>query len=294
MWLLNPRSSILRCTRKSPLNLLSYFKSNSYRYKKWEWQLTAESLERQAAFFHKVLHGRDVIQAKSVDFWPPVRLHVTEKHYAGSWRSENEFPIARTERRKFFLGQDGKLVNTSLSGQASATYDAKKGTTSWKMVFTEPTEITGTCRLHLIFSASASDADLFVTLQKLDRQGNIVHFPYHTFIDDGHVAWGWLRASKRKLAPRGLGDEVRHTHLEEDIQPLVPEQKVELDISIQPSATLFRAGEALVVAVQGHDFNEYSPQCQVPRAGTGCNDGQHSIFLEGSYLESPIVPYKFA
>lgn len=73
-----------------------------------------------------------------------------------------------------------------------------------------------------------------------------------------------------------------------------PNEKVELDISIQPSATLFRTGETLVVVVQGHDFNEYGPHCQIPRAGTGLNHGQHTIFPNDSYLELPATPYKFA
>lgn len=268
--------------------------ANSYR--NWEWQLTAESLERQAAFFNKVLHGPDAKLAQSVDFWPPVRLHVTDKHHAGSWRSENEFPLARAQRKKFYLGLDNKLTDTSVTEtDQTVTYDAKTGSVAWQTTFTKPTEITGTSRLHLSFSiSSGSDADIFVTLQKFDCDGNLVVFPYHTFINDGHVAWGWLEVSKRKLSTQSYGDEVFHTFLEEDAQPLRPGEKVELDIGIQPTATLFRRGEILRVVVQGRDFNVYSADCKVPRAGTGCNQGEHTIHLESSYLEVPIIPYKFS
>ena len=229
-----------------------------------------------------------------MDFWAPVRLHVTEKHYAGSWRSENEFPIARTQRTKFYLGQEDQLLPDSVSGSDSVVYDAKTGSVAWQKVFTSPTEITGTSRLHLTLSiSSGSDADLFVTLQKLDRDGNAVLFPYHSFINDGYVAWGWLEASKRKLAEHPFGDEVAHTFLEKDAQPLTPGEKVQLDIGIQPTATLFRKGEAIRLVVQGRDFNEYGPYSQISRAGTGCNEGQHKIFLDGSYVELPIIPYKF-
>lgn len=230
-----------------------------------------------------------------MEFWPPVRLHVTDKHYSGSWRSENEFPIARTQRTKLFLSPDNQLTDKSVAGNDSVTYDAKTGSVAWQKSFSSPTEITGTARLHLNLSISeGSDADLFVTLQKLDRDGNMVHFPYHSFINDGYVAWGWLKASKRKLAETAYSDEVAHTHLEKDVQPLQPGEKVQLDISIQPSATLFRTGETLRVVVQGRDFNEYGPHCQIPRAGTGCNQGKHTIHLQDSYVDVPVVPNKYA
>ncbi|KAJ5897391.1 hypothetical protein N7504_007679 [Penicillium tannophilum] len=264
-------------------------------YLKWEWQLTAESQERQLAFFNKVLNGPDQKSAGAVDYWPPVRLHVTDKHYSGSWRSENEFPIARTQRTKFFLGSDENLLKDSLVGSDSATYDSKTGSVAWQHTFDKPTEITGSSLLHLSLSISeGSDADLFVTLQKINRDGEIVKFPYHSFVNDGHVAWGWLRASKRKRANNPYGDEVMHTFLEKDLQPLEPGEKVEVDINLQQTGTLFRKGETIRVVVQGRDFNEYSPNCQVPRAGTGCNVGQHTIFMEGSFVELPIVPFKYA
>ncbi|GES63748.1 CocE/NonD family hydrolase [Aspergillus terreus] len=266
-------------------------------YRKWEWQLTMESLERQLAFFNAYLNGPDGHSAASVQFWPRVRLNVTEKHNAGTWRSENEFPIARTVRAKYYLGAGGQLASapfpTSNATPASVSYVANKGSVFWQIKFSEPTEITGTCRLHLKLATTSTDADIFVTLQKLDRDGNIVYFPYHTFINDGHVAWGWLRASKRKLAPKlsTLGDEVDHTYLEADAEFLQPGVPVGMDIGIQPSSTLFRTGESLRLVVQGRDFGDYSPDCDIPRAGSGINGVEtHSVFLDESYLEVPLVP----
>lgn len=142
-------------------------------------------------------------------------------------------------------------------------------------------------------SSSAGDADIFVTLQKLNRNGDIVFSPYHTFINDGHVAWGWLRASKRKSSQPvfACGDEVDHSYLEEDAQLLEPNVLVEMDVGIQPTATLFRKGETLRVVVQGHDFGKYGAECQVLRAGAGVNgDEKHTIFLEQSFLEVPVIP----
>ncbi|KAH7215507.1 Alpha/Beta hydrolase protein [Fusarium oxysporum] len=270
-------------------------------FRKWEWQLTDESLERQLSFFSRFLDGPDRHRADMVKYWPRVRLNVTEKHNAGTWRSENEYPIARTIRTKFHLGSNKKLSSASLPTSSdpnsiSVSYIANSGSVFWEKTFSAPTEITGTSRLHLKLSTAAGDADVFVTLQKLDRDGNLVLFPYHTFINDGHVAWGWLRASNRKLASKEctVGDEVDHTYLEEDAEMLQDGVPVEMDVGIQPSATLFRAGETLRVVVQGHDFGEYGPTCQVPRAGSGINnDESHCIFLHDSYLEVPVIPSRW-
>jgi predicted acyl esterase len=265
------------------------------RYKKWEWQLTHESLDRQAAFFNKVLHGPSAQDAASTDFWPRVRLHVTEKFYAGSWRNESTYPLARTVRTRYNLTADGGLESTNSAQEPHvAQFHAHNGSLTYTIKFPKPTEVTGSSRLHLLFAVDgeATDADIFVTLQKRDIEGNIVYFPYHTFVNEGHVAWGWLRASRRTLSERAFGDEIAHTHLAKDAQLLVPNKAVHLDINIQPTATHFRTGESLVLVIQGRDFGEFGPQCQVPRAGTGINEAvTHSVLLEGSFLELPIIPH---
>ena len=198
-------------------------------YRKWEWQLTPESLERQAAFYHSILGGPDTRAARSVEFWPKVRLHVTEKHYAGSWRGEDAYPLPSTVRTKYFLTEAGTLSNDSARSdklQGAVSYNAVTGSLSWKVTFDKPTEITGSAKLHLDFSVSEGNgASIFVTLQKLDRDGRVVEFPYHSFINDGHVAYGWLQASKRARDPHSWGDEVAHTFLEKDVSFLVPNSR---------------------------------------------------------------------
>jgi uncharacterized protein len=220
---------------------------------------------------------------------------VTEKHYAGSWRIEDSWPLPKTVRTRFDLGEDGSLLPRSPSSptrSGSIQYDAHTGSASWTMKFHQPTEITGSAHLHLNFSISTgSDADIFVTLQKLDRDDNVVHFPFHTFINDGHVAYGWLRASNRKVVPSRIGDEIAHTYRKEDSKALTPNEAVEVDVNIQPSATMFRKGESLVLVVQGRDFGEYGAMSQIPRAGPGINlPGTHTVYLNECWLEVPVIP----
>ncbi len=222
-----------------------------------------------------------------------MRFHVIESHYAGSWRDEENWPLPGTVRTKYHLGNTGSLLSQPISGDESVQYEGASGGTSWKITFPERTEITGSCKLHLNFAVGegATDADVFVTVQKLDRDGNAVLFPFHTFVHEGQVAYGWLRASKRTLDHHPVEDEVAHTFTENDARALEPNKFVELDINIQPSATLFRKNESLVLAVQGHDFGTWSEQCQLPRGGAGLNtQASHIIALKGSFLEVPIIP----
>ena len=86
----------------------------------------------------------------------------------------------------------------------------------------------------------ADDLDVFVALQKLDRYGDPVGFPFYAVFEDGPVALGWIRASHREL------DEGRST----PCQPVLAHQRelkprrgeiVPLDIEILPSGTRLRA-----------------------------------------------------
>ncbi|NNC65384.1 MAG: X-Pro dipeptidyl-peptidase domain-containing protein, partial [Gammaproteobacteria bacterium] len=71
--------------------------------------------------------------------------------------------------------------------------------------------------------------------------------------------------------------------------PLSPGERVEVRIEILPSSTLFRAGESLVLRVQG---------TELPGAGgighiLGVNAGSHIVHVGGatpSHLILPVIP----
>ncbi|KAI5780402.1 Alpha/Beta hydrolase protein [Geopyxis carbonaria] len=263
-----------------------------HQFRKWEWQLTPESLGRQRAWFEHTLLGRDTLRS-----WPPVRLAVAEKHNAATWRDELTWPPAHTKMRRLHLAPDGALSDTPAPADAPAlAYDALTGSASWTTTFPAATEITGCARLHLRISttsaAAARDIDLHVTLQKLTRDGAVVAFPYHTFINDGHVSWGWARASNRVLEPLPdtAGEMVEYTCTEGDAELLGEGEVVEVEVGLQATSTVFRRGEGMRVVVQGRDFGVYTERSPVPRAGTGRNGGVHTVHLgEGCWVEVPVV-----
>lgn len=156
--------------------------------------------------------------------------------------------------------------------------------------FDVDTELTGYMKLRLWVSAEgADDMDLFVAVQKLDADGQIVPFPFFATFDDGNVAVGWLRVSRRELDPeRSTPEQPRYLHRSD--QPLTSGEVVPVDIEIWPSGTRFRGGETLRLVVratmstrtlralfaQGHTFT--------------VNRGRHVLHTGGRYDSHLLVP----
>ena len=136
--------------------------------------------------------------------------------------------------------------------------------------------------------------DVFVGLQKLDANGEVVPFPYYAQFDDGPVALGWLRASHRELdAQKSTPWQPVHTHTRE--VKLNAGEIVPLEIEIWPSGTSFVAGETLRLIVQGDDINRYSKAIAPVyfRHEKSVNKGRHTIHVGGPYdshLLVPVVP----
>ena len=140
----------------------------------------------------------------------------------------------------------------------------------------------------------SDDMELFVALEKIDRSGDVVHFPFFNCWDDGPVALGWLRAS------HGGIDESRST----PYQPFHPHTRevklgkgeiVPVEIEIWPSSTHFDAGESLRLIVQGSDIYYHPNQWPTNAHEQTVNRGEHMIYAGGAYdshLLVPVVPAK--
>ena len=260
--------------------------------KKWMWMYRPESVERQIAFFDRFLKN----VPNEVDSWPPVELEVREQANVGRFRIEQEWPLAQTDYRSFYLDAANRTMSLNPSAEGSElSYEATATEigASFQYVFPEDTEITGHAKLRLHVSAQGSDdMDLFVALQKMNAAGEVVNFPYYSMYDDGQVALGFLRVSHREL------DEARSTPqqpvlLHQRELRLRPGEVVPVEIELWPQSTLFFAGETLKVLIKGNDIQHYEP----PRSAAGHtvlrNAGRHLIHTGGRYdshLLLPIIP----
>lgn len=259
--------------------------------KKWARYYWEESVSRQIAFFDRYLKGI----ANEVDSWPKVRIEVRDAFCSGEWRDEREWPPARTHYETLYLDVAGKAARETLPPvEASISYDAqdREIRARFAHIFETDTEVTGYAKLKLWISVEGSDdADLFVAVQKLDRDGEVLNFPYFTLQDDGQATHGWQRASHRELDPRSTPQQPIHTHRIEE--RLKQGEIVPVEIELWPSSTLFRAGESLQVIVKGTDIQAYPPETFVAGHTSDRNRGRHRIHTGGRYdshLLIPVVP----
>jgi uncharacterized protein len=207
----------------------------------WTHFYTDYGVRLQKRFFGHFLKGEDT----GWDEQPPVLLQV--RHVDGTFteRGEREWPIARTEWRRWELG--------------TGSYDPLgDGLTFTDEPLERETEITGPSAAKLFVSSSTEDADLFVVLRAFDPDGEEVVFQGAI---DPHtpLAQGWLRVSHRQLDPE-LSEPYRPYHTHDERQPLTPGEVYELDVEIWPTSIVLPAGYRLALTVQGRDY-EY------PKAG---------------------------
>ena len=153
--------------------------------------------------------------------------------------------------------------------------------------FDQDTELTGHMALKVWVSADSSDdMALFVTVKKLDLNGNEVFFDCSDSNRRLPVALGWLRLSERALNPQLSTPWQPIQSLQ--VQPVSPGQIVPAEIEIVVSSTLFHAGETLRLIISG-DTQTYSTRHHFVHF----NYGNCSIYTGGqydSYLLIPVIP----
>ncbi|KAJ5390550.1 Peptidase S15/CocE/NonD C-terminal [Penicillium cataractarum] len=251
--------------------------------------LTEESLSRQKAFYDTYLHGKET----ELKFWPPVRYAMRESFYVSEWRFAPSFPFPGTDYSKHYPTPSCSLSKVAQPTEFEVTYDALEGELTWEIPFMESYELAGYAKLRLWVEARGADnMDLFVVLKKVDAEGRTVHFPWLTVIENGPVAFGYLRASRRELDETKTTDfQPYHSHQRDRL--LEPGDVVPVDIEILPTACRFRAGDRLQISISGHDYEKYPPMIPVARHGQTINQGTHVIHFGGKYdsfLQLPTLP----
>lgn len=260
--------------------------------KKWEQYYLPQNVERQRAFFDRFLKGIET----EVENWPRVRLEVRDRSYEGSMHTVKRWPPESVDYESLYLkAETGSLDRELPKVEAAASYDSlgsglRPQRTEFELVFDQETLLVGHAKAVLHMSApEAGDMDVFVALFKKDLRGKVVGFPYYAIFDDGPVAVGWQRASRREL------DEDRSTAFhpvlahQRDL-PLPEVDPVRLEIEILPSGTRFHAGETLVLLVQGTDIMRYPKPALYARHEESVNRGTHIMHTGGRYDSHLVLP----
>ena len=263
--------------------------------KKWGYYYAPDSLRRQQAFFDHFLKGLDTELAD----WPRVRYEVRERAFTGAWKAAADWPLPGTDYQRLYLDAgSGQLRAEPPASEASVAYDSEqagraRGRATFDLRFSAAAELVGPTWLRVWMSApDAEDMDVFVALQKLDRYGDLVGFPFYAVFTGGPVALGWLRASHRELdEQRSSPGQPVLTHRQE--RKPGRGEIVPLDIEILPSGTRFEPGEALRLVIQGRDiYRQPRPLVQAFHDAS-VNHGPHVVHTGGrfgSWLAVPRVP----
>jgi len=225
---------------------------------------------------------------------PRVRLEVRsslkEIHEV---RHENEWPIARTEYTRLYLAEQQSLSLQRPPAQMELSYPAKKGKVEFHHTFGEDTELSGYMKLRVWVESrpenagqeTPDDMALFVAVNKLDRNGNPVHFCGSVGSAKDMVTRGYCRVSRRELDP------VESTEWH-PVQEGAREQRlktgeiVAADIALYPSSTFFAAGETVQLIVAPREIIPSPPYIK----DASFNRGTHVLHFGGEYDSHLLVP----
>lgn len=253
--------------------------------KKWAHYYEPRAVELQRAFFDHYLHGKDT----GLSDWPRVRYELREKYYEGAELPAKEWPIEGTEYRELFLAPD--RLSAEPGKAATVSYDPTKDERAvFDHVFDAATDVVGHMALRLWVSIEAGDdMDIFVAVQKLDRDGNVVPFAYYAQFEDGPVALGWLRVSHRELDPdKSLPYLPVLAHRRE--LRLTAGEVVPVDIEIWPSGTHFDAGEGMRLVIAGKDIYDYPKPSVYARHEDLRNEGRQTLYMGGDHPARLLIP----
>jgi predicted acyl esterase len=220
----------------------------------WAEFYTDYGVNLQKRFFNYFLKGED----NGWDKQPAVQLQVRHVDHF-TLRTENEWPIARTEWTRFYLNPASLTLSTTpFEGTEKLEYEALgDGVTFLSAPLTQDTEITGPSVLKLNVTSETTDADIFAVVRVFDPQGKEVVFQGAL---DPHtpVGQGWLRASHRQKDPK-LSLPYRPYYTHNELQPLTPGEVVELDVEIWPTCIVVPAGYRIALTVRGKDYEWEGP-----------------------------------
>jgi predicted acyl esterase len=183
---------------------------------------------------------------------PPIQLYIQGDD---RWRSEHEWPLARTQWRNFYLGgsPDGRQgVLTEVAGNEQARrYEFDPSAPEAllgepRLIYrTKPLEremeLTGPLALYLQAASTARDIDWLVFMADESPDGKV-----------RELCKGWLRASHRKIDPgRSTPPKPYHPHLTSE--PIEPGVVYEYPIEIWPICNVFKPGHRIRLEIANID-----------------------------------------
>lgn len=259
----------------------------------------------------------------------PVRVQVRTGDGGHYVLHENEWPLARTEYRRFYLDahpaawtdarrDDFLQVSENIPAvEAFAGYDAHLdrghaimaptgfvgGTPRWSTGITFVSEplvedmvLAGYMKASLWVSSTSHDMDAYVSLRVIDENDREIRYESLVPpIDPANihpVGHGLLKVSHRTLdTARSTEYLPVHTHTEADNAPLEPGEIVQIEVVLNPSSAVIRRGCRFRV-----DIQPFSPAGIPSRAydesyHLGATNTVYTGEQYPSYVQLPLIPF---
>ena len=179
---------------------------------------------------------------------PPIRIWLMG---ADEWRTEHEWPLARTEWMHLYLRAGGRLSREAEDSDAAAQTFVQPPLTETEQIaglsylgepFEEDTEVIGPLSLTLFAAIDGPDTNWIVAVHDEGPDGA-----------SRELTRGFLKASHRELDPeRSTPWEPYHPHLR--AEPVPAGEVVEYRVALSPTANLFRRGHRIGLSIASLDY----------------------------------------
>jgi hypothetical protein len=220
---------------------------------------------------------------------PPIKIFV---HGINEWRYENEWPLARTEWKKFYLRSRHRLLtdpepfdtdSVPPDGfyQAPLTVTNTVSSISYRTPdLLEDTEVTGPCALSLHATIDTEDTNWIVRLYDVDPLGKKFQ-----------VTTGWLKASHREVDENQSSPWAPH-HPHTRSVPVTPGEMCEYAIKVFPMSNVFRKGHSMELEIRSIE-TPGDPEPGMPPEGDHLNSGRattHKIYRDKHHQSCLLLP----
>lgn len=279
------------------------------------WMYTEPALAHHLKFYNRFLKGE---QQDSDVMKPALRMMIRTGDRGWFWQYEDEFPVARTDYRRFYLhgtpakfAGDGKrndfltLSSSEPTQATSKTYSAdvnRERESCWASgisfvsePMTEDMTLAGFGKVVTWVSSTSSDVDLFVSVRVLDENGKEVQYALAPQRRDYPVGKGALKVSHRTQdKEKSTVYLPYHTHSKADYSPLKGKDDiVRVEIEIEPTTALVRAGHRIRLDLQPVDGCGWgTPHVYDKSYHDGVSNTVHTDPQRASYLQLPVIPAK--
>lgn len=218
----------------------------------------------------------------------------------------SQWPLAETRYERLYLDAGTEsLSRTQPTVASSVSYPGVDGSTAFTIRLDQDTTVLGYMSVRLWVEAQgADDMDLFLMVEKLDAEGNLL-VPHRELADTYSIsppgAPGRLRVSLRELDP-ALSTDFLPVHVFRRHQKLSAGEIVPVDIGLTPRSYYVEAGQQLRLTVAGYNVRGTGIDAESikedlmrasriaamnPRAD---NRGTHVIHTGPEYLSYLTVP----